>query len=95
MWTLTLEVGSQKYSGHSMNLGALRSKIRCETNSRRIVYGNLLGGKDPNSGLISGLSTMTVPQRVRAFLAKKSITKMNHPPYSPDLTLAIFGSFRN
>jgi histone-lysine N-methyltransferase SETMAR len=24
--------------------------------------------------------------RVREFLAKKSITKMDHPPYSPDLT---------
>jgi hypothetical protein len=33
--------------------------------------------------------------RVREFLAKNSITKMAHPPYSPDLTTAIFGSFQN
>jgi transposase len=33
--------------------------------------------------------------RVREFLSKKSITKMGHPPYSPDLTPAIFGSFQN
>jgi hypothetical protein len=33
--------------------------------------------------------------RVREFLAKKSITKMNHPPYSSDLAPAIFGSFQN
>ena len=33
---------------------------------------------------------------VREFLAKNSITKMDHPPYSPDLaTPAIFGSFQN
>jgi hypothetical protein len=33
--------------------------------------------------------------RVREFLAKKSITKMNHPAYSPDFAPAIFGSFEN
>jgi len=33
--------------------------------------------------------------RFREFLAKNFITKMDHPPYSPDLALAIFGSFQN
>jgi transposase len=33
--------------------------------------------------------------RVREFLAKNSITKTGHPPYSPDLTPEIFGSFQN
>jgi len=30
--------------------------------------------------------------RVHEFLAKNSITKMDHPPYSPDLAPAIFDS---
>jgi hypothetical protein len=33
----------------------------CETNNRRIEYGNLFRGKDLNSGLTSGFFTMTVP----------------------------------
>jgi hypothetical protein len=33
--------------------------------------------------------------RVCELLAKNSITKMDHPPYSPDLVPAIFGSFQN
>jgi hypothetical protein len=33
--------------------------------------------------------------RVREFLAKNSITKMDHPPYSSELAPAIFGSFQN
>jgi hypothetical protein len=50
-------------------------------------------GKDPNSGLTSGFSTMTIPLRMmREFLAKKSITKMDHPP--PHLALCNFGSFQ-
>jgi histone-lysine N-methyltransferase SETMAR len=32
--------------------------------------------------------------RVHEFLAKKSITKMEHPPYSPDLALCDFWLFR-
>jgi hypothetical protein len=32
------EVGSQKHKGHTTNHGALRSKIRGESNSRRIEY---------------------------------------------------------
>jgi hypothetical protein len=31
--------------------------------------------------------------RVREFLAKKSITKMDHPPYSPDLAPCNFWLF--
>jgi histone-lysine N-methyltransferase SETMAR len=31
--------------------------------------------------------------RVRKFLAKKSITKMDHPPYSPDLAPCDFWLF--
>jgi hypothetical protein len=33
--------------------------------------------------------------RVREFMAKNSVTKMDYPPYSPDLAPAIFGSFQN
>ena len=33
--------------------------------------------------------------RVREFLAKNSITKMVHPPYSPHLAHCDFGSFKN
>jgi hypothetical protein len=33
--------------------------------------------------------------RVCEFLAKKSNTKIDHPPYTPDLVPAIFGSFQN
>jgi hypothetical protein len=32
------EVGSKKHKGRSMNLGALRLKIRCDSNRRRIEY---------------------------------------------------------
>jgi hypothetical protein len=60
------DVGSQKCKGQmnmwtETNRGALRSKIGCETNSRRNEYENLLGGKDPNSGLTSGFSTIIMP----------------------------------
>jgi hypothetical protein len=52
-------------------------------------YGNLFGGKDPESGLVRGFSTMTMPMhdalRARKFLAKNSITKIDQSPYSPDL----------
>jgi hypothetical protein len=40
----------------STDLGALRSKIRCETKRRRTEYGNLFRGKDLNSGLKSEFS---------------------------------------
>ena len=33
--------------------------------------------------------------RVHEFVAKNSITKMDHPPYSPDLDPCAFGSFQN
>jgi hypothetical protein len=42
---------------------------------------------------------MTAPARdalrVCELLAKKSFTKMDHPPYSPDLHPCDFGSFQN
>jgi hypothetical protein len=60
MCKITQEVGRCK-CGQSTNLNQLRAKIRRETNRRRIEYGNLSGGKDPNSGLASGFSTMTCP----------------------------------
>jgi hypothetical protein len=47
--------------GQRTDLGALRLKIKYETNSRRTEYGNLFGGEDPNSGLTSVFSTVTVP----------------------------------
>jgi hypothetical protein len=33
--------------------------------------------------------------RVCEFLTKKSIIKMDHPPYSPDIAPVFFGSFQN
>jgi len=33
--------------------------------------------------------------RVREYLAKNSITKMDHPPYTPDLVPCDFGLFQN
>jgi hypothetical protein len=66
MYRITQEVGSRKHTGQMQlwtdtNLDALKSKIRCETNSRRTEYGNMFGGKGRNSGLTSGYSTMTMP----------------------------------
>jgi hypothetical protein len=66
---MTQDVGSHNAKdrskcGQSLNLGALRSKIRCETNSRRIDYGDLFGGEELNFGLKSGFSTMTMPLRM-------------------------------
>jgi histone-lysine N-methyltransferase SETMAR len=54
----------------------------------------MFGGKDPDSGL----STMTLPHahdalRVREFLDKNSVTKMDHPLYSPDLAPCDFWLF--
>ena len=59
---------------------------------------NLFGGKDPESGLIIGFSTMIMPHahdalRVCEFLAKNCITEMDHPPYSPDLVPCNFWLF--
>ena len=59
---------------------------------------SVFGGKDPDSGLISGFSTMTMPHahdalRFREFLAKNSITKMDDPSYSPDLAPCDFWLF--
>ena len=59
---------------------------------------NLFGGKDPESALIIGFSTMIMPHahdalRVREFLAKNCITEMDHPPYSPDLVPCNFWLF--
>jgi hypothetical protein len=56
-------------------------------------------GMDPNSGLTSGFSIFdNGPPRdalgVREFLAKKSITKMDTPSYSPDLAPCDFGLFQ-
>jgi hypothetical protein len=42
--------------------------------------------EDLNSGLTSEFSTITMPLRmIREFLAKSSVTKMDHLLYSPDL----------
>jgi hypothetical protein len=49
-WQLKMLMDGCK-CGQSTDLGALRSKIRCDTKSRRIGYVNLFRGKDPNSGL--------------------------------------------
>jgi hypothetical protein len=59
---------------------------------------NLFGGRVPKSGLSNGFSTMILPPardvlRVREFLPEKSITRMDYPLYSPDLTPCEFWLF--
>jgi hypothetical protein len=52
------------------------------------------GGKDLNSILTNGFSTTVhEAERVLEFLTKKSITKTDHPPYSPDLAPCDFWLF--
>jgi hypothetical protein len=46
-----------------MILGAFRSKIMCETNIRRRLQKSVQK-KNPNSALIIGFFTMTIPQRM-------------------------------
>lgn len=50
-------------------------------------YDNLFGRKEPNSELILHHNNISVHNvlGVCEFLAKKSITKMSHPPDSPNL----------
>jgi hypothetical protein len=54
--------------------------------------------KGLNFGPTVGFSTMTTSAckalTVKQFLAKKSITEMGHPLYSPDLVLSDFYSFQ-
>ena len=75
--------------GQAVNQQCLQMLIRLQ---------NLFGGKDPESGLIIGFSTMIMPHahdalRVCEFLAKNCITEMDHPPYSPDLVPCNFWLF--
>jgi hypothetical protein len=96
---MTQEVGSQNAKdrckcGHSTNKWWINSVTwKCWQG-----YGNLFGGKGPNSGLTSGFSTMTMPLCMmgfgaRKFMANKSITKMDHSPYSSDLATCDFWLF--
>jgi hypothetical protein len=100
MCTKTQEVGYHEHKdrykhGQSTNFGALRSKIMCETSSRRIKYGNMLGPEPRPDKCILHHDRVPVHDtlRVREFLAKKHITKMDHSHYSSDLALEIFRSF--
>jgi hypothetical protein len=65
MCKLIREVGSQnakdKCKYGEIDLGALRSKIRCETNSR-LDYGNLFRGIEANSGQTNLFFVMIMPQ---------------------------------
>jgi hypothetical protein len=62
-------------------------------------YRNVSGGKDPNSGLTSPFSTMTMPlhmlyYKFASFWLRNALQKwIIH--YSSDLALAIFGSSQN
>ena len=63
-------------------------------------YRNLFGGKDswlwPNKWILHpDNAPLHDALGVCEFLAKNYVTKMDHPPYSPDLAPAIFGSFQN
>jgi hypothetical protein len=82
--------------GHSTNLGALRSKIRSETNSRRRLLESVQRRRPgfwpdkwihhhENAPAINAL-------RVLKLLAKKSIKKKGHPPHSLDLAPLHFSS---
>jgi hypothetical protein len=54
----------------------------------------LFVGEDLNFDLMLGSCIMTMPLfAVREFLAKKSIMKLDHPPYSPDLAPCDFQLF--
>jgi hypothetical protein len=70
MRKMTQEVGSQKRKRTDANVDRVRTLVRSDrrlkwqTNSRSTEYGNLLGGKDPNSGLTRGLSAMTLSLRM-------------------------------
>jgi hypothetical protein len=46
---------------HITIFGMLGPKTGCETNSKRIEYGNLFGEKYPKRSPISGLSIITMP----------------------------------
>jgi hypothetical protein len=75
--------------GQSINLGVLKSKIRCETKSRRRLWASVQRKRLelwPHYLILHHDSALVHDVlRVSKFLAKKSITKLNHPPYSPDL----------
>jgi hypothetical protein len=81
MCKITQQVGRCK-CGQSTSLDELRAKIRCETNRRRIEYGTC---SEKRSELWTGkwiLHNDNAPAhdkiRVRHFLAKKFVTKMDH-----------------
>jgi hypothetical protein len=82
-----------------MNLGALRSNIRVLFGSTDKVLG-ICSEERPELWTEEWIlhhdnapdhDTLKFPES----LAKKSIIKMDHPPYSPDLAPAILGSFQN
>jgi hypothetical protein len=85
---MTQEVGSKNEKdrficGQSTNVGALRSKIRCESNRRRLR--ETIRMKNPRTlawqvdSSFSILAPVHDALRVRELLAKKSITKMCQP----------------
>jgi transposase len=93
-YKMTQEVGSQKHTdrckcGQRTYLDVLRSTIRCETNSRRKLWESVRRKRPklwPDNWIPHHGNDLThIVLRVREFLAKISITKMDHPPYSPDL----------
>jgi hypothetical protein len=49
--------------------------------------------RDLNFGPVVGYSTMILLHLMRFFLPHKSITDLEHPPYSPDLVLNEFWLF--
>jgi hypothetical protein len=80
-----------------MNPGALRSKITCETNSRRLhksVLRKRLELSPEKRILEHDNACAHEALRFREFYAKKSITKMDHPPYSPDSATNNFWLFQ-
>jgi hypothetical protein len=90
---MTREVASKNAKerwkcGQSTNLAVPRSKIRCGTNSRRLWEPVLR--KRPELWhckwiLHHNNATAHNALWVCSYLDKKSITKMDHPPYSSDL----------
>jgi hypothetical protein len=81
-----------------MNLDMLRSKISCETNRRGLceyVWREIPELWCDNCIVHHDSAQEHAALRIQEILAKKSIIKVGHPPYSPDLALCNFWLLQN
>jgi hypothetical protein len=80
----------------SRDIGTLRSKIWHKTNSRRLQESVRRNRPKicPYKWILHHNNTLAHDVlRIQKFLAKKSITKIDHPPYSPELAPCNFWLF--